>query len=29
LRYELMGRVKAMFDPHGLMNPGVLLDARH
>jgi FAD/FMN-containing dehydrogenase len=28
LRYELMGRVKAMLDPHGLMNPGVLLDVR-
>lgn len=25
LRYELMGRVKQMFDPKGLMNPGVLL----
>lgn len=25
LRYELMGRVKALFDPHNLMNPGVLL----
>jgi FAD/FMN-containing dehydrogenase len=25
LRYELMGRVKRMFDPKGLMNPGVLL----
>lgn len=25
LRYELMGRVKALFDPRGLMNPGVLL----
>jgi FAD/FMN-containing dehydrogenase len=29
LRYELMGRVKAMLDPQGLMNPGVLLSARH
>jgi FAD/FMN-containing dehydrogenase len=29
LRYELMGRVKQMLDPHALMNPGVLLDARH
>ncbi len=27
LRYELMGRVKQLFDPHGLMNPGVLLPA--
>lgn len=27
LRYELMGRVKQMFDPKGLMNPGVLLAA--
>jgi FAD/FMN-containing dehydrogenase len=27
LRYELMGRVKQMLDPHGLMNPGVLLPA--
>ena len=26
LRYELMGRVKQMFDPKGLMNPGVLLE---
>lgn len=25
LRYELMGRVKQMLDPKGLMNPGVLL----
>ena len=25
LRYELMGRVKQLFDPKGLMNPGVLL----
>ena len=25
LRYELMGRVKALFDPRDLMNPGVLL----
>lgn len=25
LRYELMGRVKRMLDPHDLMNPGVLL----
>jgi FAD/FMN-containing dehydrogenase len=25
LRYELMGRVKQMLDPQGLMNPGVLL----
>lgn len=25
LRYELMGKVKALFDPDGLMNPGVLL----
>jgi len=25
LRYELMGGVKRMFDPKGLMNPGVLL----
>jgi len=24
LRYELMGQVKNMFDPQGLMNPGVL-----
>lgn len=28
LRYELMGRVKQMFDPHELMNPGVLLALR-
>jgi len=28
LRYELMGRVKTMLDPHGLMNPGVLLAGR-
>ena len=28
LRYELMGRVKAMFDPLNLMNPGVLLAAK-
>lgn len=27
LRYELMERVKALFDPDGLMNPGVLLGA--
>ncbi|WP_293797947.1 FAD-binding oxidoreductase [uncultured Bosea sp.] len=25
LRYELMTKVKALFDPQGLMNPGVLL----
>jgi len=25
LRYELMGKVKALFDPQNLMNPGVLL----
>lgn len=28
LRYELMLRVKALFDPQNLMNPGVLLAAR-
>ncbi|WP_332698520.1 FAD-binding oxidoreductase [Bosea sp. (in: a-proteobacteria)] len=28
LRYELMGKVKALFDPHELMNPGVLLAAK-
>jgi FAD/FMN-containing dehydrogenase len=28
LRYELMGRVKQMLDPRGLMNPGVLLAGR-
>jgi FAD/FMN-containing dehydrogenase len=28
LRYELMGRVKALFDPQNLMNPGVLLTAK-
>jgi FAD/FMN-containing dehydrogenase len=28
LRYELMGRVKQMLDPHRLMNPGVLLAGR-
>lgn len=28
LRYELMGKVKALFDPHELMNPGVLLPAK-
>lgn len=28
LRYELMGRVKALFDPENLMNPGVLIAAR-
>lgn len=28
LRYELMGKVKALFDPHNLMNPGVLLPAK-
>lgn len=28
LRYELMMRVKALFDPHELMNPGVLLPAK-
>lgn len=28
LRYELMGRVKALFDPQNLMNPGVLLAAK-
>ncbi|HMK80336.1 MAG TPA: FAD-binding oxidoreductase [Xanthobacteraceae bacterium] len=27
VRYEMMERVKQMFDPHGLMNPGVLLPA--
>jgi len=25
LRYELMNKVKALFDPQNLMNPGVLL----
>lgn len=28
VRYELMGKVKALFDPHNLMNPGVLLVPR-
>lgn len=28
LRYELMRKVKALFDPHELMNPGVLLPAK-
>ncbi|WP_332682950.1 FAD-binding oxidoreductase [Bosea sp. (in: a-proteobacteria)] len=28
LRYELMGKVKALFDPNELMNPGVLLPAK-
>ncbi|MFE0758654.1 FAD-binding oxidoreductase [Inquilinus sp. NPDC058860] len=28
LRYELMGRIKALFDPRNLMNPGVLLAPR-
>ncbi|SFI00004.1 FAD/FMN-containing dehydrogenase [Bosea sp. OK403] len=28
LRYELMGRVKALFDPQNLMNPGVLLTGK-
>jgi FAD/FMN-containing dehydrogenase len=28
LRFELMGKVKALFDPQNLMNPGVLLAER-
>lgn len=28
VRYELMGKVKALFDPQNLMNPGVLLAAK-
>ncbi|HVW92574.1 MAG TPA: FAD-linked oxidase C-terminal domain-containing protein, partial [Devosia sp.] len=27
--YELMSRIKSLFDPEGLLNPGVLLNADH
>jgi FAD/FMN-containing dehydrogenase len=29
LRYELMSKIKALFDPHNLINPGVLLPPTH